>query len=138
MGQYNEQIVPGQSTPANISANTSAQGKMAAVDEAMTEVLRLALVHGPRLFMASALEGLASMMAQTQKHTSAVRLLSAASALRTQMGTPVRLVDKPMLEQTYATLRAALTEDVFESIWAEAQLLTLDEIVSGLLANRMQ
>lgn len=34
-----------------------AQGEMAAVDEALSEVLRLALVHGPRLFMASALEG---------------------------------------------------------------------------------
>jgi predicted ATPase/transcriptional regulator with XRE-family HTH domain len=115
-----------------------AQGKMAAADEAMTEVLRLALVHGPRLFVASALEGLASMMAQTQKNTSAVRFLSAVAALRTQMGTPIRLVDKPMLEQTYVTLRAAIGEDAFETLWAESQLLELDEIVKEALANRMQ
>lgn len=115
-----------------------AQGKMAAVDEALTEVLRLALVHGPRLFVASALEGLASMMAQTQKNTSAVRFLSAASALRTQMGTPVRLVDKPLLDQTYRILRAAIGGDNFESIWAKAQLLSLEEIVGGWLTNRMQ
>lgn len=107
-----------------------AQGKMAAVDEAMTEVLRLGLVHGPRLFIASALEGLASMMAQTQKHTSAVRLLSAASALRTQMGTPVRLVDKPLLDQTYQIVRTALGDNTFENLWTEAQRLPLEQLVN--------
>lgn len=109
-----------------------AQGEMAAVDEAMTEVLRLALVHGPRLFMTSALEGLASMLAQTQKYTSAVQFLSAASRLRTQMGTPARVADKPLLDQTYITLRTAIGEETFDSIWADTQLLSLEEIVSKL------
>ena len=78
------------------------------------------------------------MMAQTQKNTSAVQFLSAASALRTQMGTPVRLGDQPLLEQTYLTLRAAIGDDAFETVWAEAELLELDEIVKGALVNRMQ
>lgn len=115
-----------------------AQGEMAAADEALSEALRLASEHGPRLFVASSLEGLASMMAQTQQNTLAVRFLSAASALRTQMGTPVRLVDKPLLDQTHQTLRTAIGDENLESTWAKAQLLSLEEIVGGWLSNRLQ
>lgn len=112
-----------------------AQGKMAEADEALTEALRLALVHGPRLFVASALEGLAGMMAHTKQNTSAIRVLSMASTLRIEMGTPVRAADKPLLDQTYATLRTAIGDEAFETIWAEAQLIALQEIVNEVLAN---
>lgn len=115
-----------------------AQGKWAAVEEALTEVLRLAFVHGPRLFIASALEGLAIMLAQTQKYTSAVQFLSAASALRTQMGTPVRRVDKPLIDQTTLTLRAAVGSEIFESHWIETQALPIEATVGEWLSSRMQ
>ncbi len=107
-----------------------AQGKMAAADEALTETLRLALVHGPRLFVAYALEGLASMMAQTKQITLGIRFLSVASTLRTEMGAPVRLADKPLLDQTYTILQGSIGDGNFETLWTEAKPLPIEQLVN--------
>ena len=62
----------------------------------------------------------------------AVRLLAAASALREQMGTPVRPVDQAAVEQALATARSILDEEAFAAVWAEAQALPVEQILSGL------
>ncbi|MFN8420965.1 MAG: tetratricopeptide repeat protein [Anaerolineae bacterium] len=71
------------------------QGKVAAADESLTEALQLVWVNGPRLFVAVALEGLASTMTQIRQIPFMVRLLGAASALREQMALypPIRSTD---------------------------------------------
>jgi tetratricopeptide (TPR) repeat protein len=65
-----------------------AQGDMAAAHEALTEALRLAGVVGPRLFVAAGLEGLAGVVVSQGQAALAVRLFSAAAALRTRMINP--------------------------------------------------
>ncbi|MBX3064554.1 MAG: tetratricopeptide repeat protein [Anaerolineae bacterium] len=106
------------------------QGKVAAADESLTEALQLVWVNGPRLFVAVALEGLASTMAQIRQIPLSVRLLGAASALREQMGTPIRPSDQPMVEQTLVFLRAAIGADTFQSLWAEARSQPLEQVVN--------
>ena len=100
-----------------------AQGDDAAAYAALTEALRLARAVGPRLMVAAALEGLASVVVAQGHAELAVRLLAAASALRAQMGTPVWPVDQAAVEQTLATARSTLG-DAFAAVWAEAQTRT--------------
>ena len=87
---------------------------------------------GPRLLVAAALEGLASVVV-VQGHTElVVQLLAAASALRIQMGTPVRPVEQATMEQTLATARSTLGEDAFAAVWAEAKELPLEQLLNTI------
>jgi len=108
-----------------------ALGDMAAAYAALSEVLWLAQATGPRLFVAASLEGLASVAAVQGHANQAVRLLAAASALRKQMGTPVRPVDQAAVEQTLVTARSTLGV-AFATVWAEAQTLPLERILSTI------
>ena len=104
-----------------------AQGDLISAHETLTEALRLAWALGPRLLVAAALEGLAGVIAQSHQESQAVRFLAAASALRTQMGTPIRPADQPTVVRTLAATRTALGADSFEAEWAAA---------SNFLSNR--
>jgi len=107
-----------------------AQGDLKAAEETLTEALKLALVMGPRLIVAAALERLAGVTLDQGKVVLSVHLLSAASALRTQMGTPVRPSDQPGLESIVASARSALGADAFTTMWAKAQELPLEQILN--------
>ncbi len=107
-----------------------AQGLFAEAQQAWTEALQLAWTQGPRLMVIGAAEGLACVEAEQGQMTLAVSLLGAASALRTQMGTPVRPADQPVLEQVRVRLREELGDDTFETLWTEAQLLPLEQLVN--------
>jgi len=109
-----------------------AQGNGAAAYAALTEALQLALALGPRLVVAAALEGLASVMVSQGQAELAARLLAAASALRAQMNTPVRPVDQAMVDHALATARSMLGDTTFAAVWAEAQVLSVEQILSGL------
>jgi tetratricopeptide (TPR) repeat protein len=108
-----------------------AQGDNEAAYRALTEALRLAWAVGPRLLVAAALEGIANVVAAQQQAELAARLLAAASVLRVQMGAPVRPVDQAGVEQTLATARSRLG-DAFATVWAEAQALPLEQILSTI------
>ena len=104
---------------------------IAAAYQALTEALRLAQATGPRLFVAASIEGLASVAAVQGLANQSARFLAAASALRAQMGTPVWPVDQAAVAQTLATARSTLG-DAFAAVWAEAQALPAEQILSGL------
>ena len=109
-----------------------AQGDARAAYAALSEALRLALSFGPHLMVAYALENLADVVAARGQTRLAVQCLAAASALREQMGTPVRPVDQAAVEQTLATARSALGADTFAAVWAETQALPLEQILSTI------
>jgi len=109
-----------------------AQGDDVVAYAALTEALRLAEALGPRLMVAAALEGLASVVVAQEHAELAARLLAAASALRVQMGTPVRPVDHAAVDQSLAIGRAALGADAFAAVWAEGQALRLEQILNTL------
>ena len=106
-----------------------AQGKQTDADSALTEALRLALVVGPHVMAAAALEALASVIVDQGKAALAVRLLGPAAKLRAQMGTPLRPVDQPALESVVGRARSALGVSAFTTLWAEAQEFVLEQIL---------
>ena len=109
-----------------------AQGEGAAAYTTLTEALHFAWAVGPRLMVAPALEGLASVVVAQRRAELATHLLAAASALRAQMGTPVRPVDQGAVDQALATARSTLGDDVYAAEWAEAQALPLEQILKTI------
>ena len=87
---------------------------------------------GPRLLVAAVLEGVANVVVAQQQAELAARLLAAASALRAQMGTPVRPVDQATVELALADARSMLGDTAFAAVWAEAQTLAPEEILSTI------
>ena len=82
--------------------------------------------------VAATLEGLASVVVVQGDAELAARLLAGASALRTQMGTPVWPVDQADVEQTLAAARSMLGDNAFAAVWAEGQTLALEQILSTI------
>ncbi len=109
-----------------------AQGNAVAAYEVLTEALRLAWVAGPRLLVATALEGLAAVTAQLGQTPLAIRLSGAASALRGQMGTPLRPADQPLVERTLTSARLALSDEAFAAVWAESLAQPLEQVISAI------
>ncbi len=108
------------------------QGKTMAARDAFIEALRYASSLGPRILTAGALEGLAQVTLQVSNATEAVQFIGGAAALRTQMGTPIRPIDLPGVEQTLATSRNILGEETYALIWAEAQAQPLEQLLSTI------
>jgi tetratricopeptide (TPR) repeat protein len=108
-----------------------AQGNLLAAQDALTEALRLAWAFGPRLFVAAALEGVASVVVSQGDAELATRLLAGASALRAQMGAPVRPIDQAGVNQALAAARSALGDDAFATVWADVQTQSLEQIISA-------
>ena len=109
-----------------------AQGDNQAAYRALTEALQLAWAVGPRLLVAAALEGVAGVVVAQNQAQLAARLLGAASALRAQMGTPVRPVDQATVELALAEARSMLGDSAFAAVWAEAQALALERILKTI------
>ena len=98
----------------------------------MFQASRFAWAVGPRLFVAAALESLASIGIARGEAQRAVQLLAVASELRVLMGTPVRPVDQGAVEQMLATTRSTLGSDVFASVCQEAQVQAAEHIINML------
>jgi predicted ATPase len=105
-----------------------AQGELAAAQETLTEALRLAFVVGPRLTMVTALEALAGVTIEQGEVAWTVHMLSAASTLRAQMGTPLRPIDQIPFEEALTRARSIMASDDFSATWAEAETLPLNQI----------
>jgi predicted ATPase len=114
-----------------------AQGQAAAAYSALSEALRFAWAVGPRLFAAASMEGLASVVAEHGQGDLAVRLLSATSAVRVQMSTPVRPVDQATVDHAFATARSMLGDTTFAAVWEAAQKLPLEQIISTIPSSAM-
>jgi len=109
------------------------QGEMLAARKALSEALRLAQARGPRLMVVAATEGLASVLVAQGHVEHGARLLASASGLRAQLHTPVRSIDQASAEQALATARSILGDVTFAAIWAEAQGLSVEQIVRTIL-----
>jgi len=107
-----------------------AQGEGAGAYEALSEALRLALAVGPRILVPEALEGLASLSAQWGAVERAVELLAAAAAVRTEMGTPKRPLDRTFESAALANARSTLGDTAFAAQWETGTRLPLEDIFS--------
>jgi hypothetical protein len=86
------------------------------------------LLH--RLCIAESLERFAWVAADAGQPERAARLFGAADALRTWMGAPLPLGDKPLYDRYLAMARNALDSDSFGRAWAEGAAMTLDQAVA--------
>jgi hypothetical protein len=60
----------------------------------------------------------------------AARLLGAAAALRSALGTPQKLAVRPLYEPTVALVRAALGDDAFAAAWREGGKQPIEAIIA--------
>jgi DNA-binding NarL/FixJ family response regulator len=88
---------------------------------------------GDKLGIAASLRGLASIAALTGRYERAVRLHSAAEALREAIGAPMPR-HHALYEQAVATARAGLGEAWFAAAWAAGRALPLAEAIAEALA----
>ena len=107
------------------------QGQIAPAYGTLSEALQLAQRVGPRLLVAAALEGLSAVTIQLEQVTLAAQLLSAASALRVEMGAPTRPVDRPFVDQAVSTTQSTLGHEKFTVIWSEARELPLERLLGS-------
>jgi len=133
------------------SAGTAATlGNLADVASADGDYLHAATLYRDSVALYNALgdhggiaagcEGMAHMAAQVESAASdplrAVRLLAAASALRTAADLPLPPAEHShYYGQNLTTLRQALGDRVFEDAWAGGQALSVDRIVAEVSAS---
>ena len=108
------------------------RGEVTAAQETLVDALQLTLRIGPRLMVVAALEPLSRVIIAQADTELTIRLLSAASHLRSQMGTPIRPADQSGVEQALADARSSMTAEAFATVWLEGQSLPLTQIVSKL------
>ena len=89
---------------------------------------------GSPTFLAWCLEGLGATLAAERDATHAVRLYSAAAALREGAGTPAPPQERAEIEQILDDARARLGEPAFRAEWAAAAALPSERIVAEALA----
>ncbi|MEO8607944.1 MAG: NB-ARC domain-containing protein [Chloroflexota bacterium] len=109
------------------------QGKTTAAQSSLTEALRLASALGPRLLVATALEGLASILIQTGQVNLAVQFFAATTALRTEMNIPVRPVDQIVVKDAMESAQVMLGSNAFAAAWAAGADVPLEAIVNIVL-----
>ena len=82
--------------------------------------------------VAGALEGLAQATLHGGNAAEAVRFIAGAAVLRSQIGTPVRPINLPSIEQALATARKVLGEEIFARIWSEVHAQPLEQLLSTI------
>jgi len=65
----------------------------------------------------------------------AVRLLSAAAALRISIGSVIDPADQPEYQKRRAGLRTELGEERFTKMWEEGRTLTLEQAIAYALEH---
>ncbi|MEO8607943.1 MAG: tetratricopeptide repeat protein [Chloroflexota bacterium] len=107
-----------------------AQAEMPEAQKVMLEALRLVSIHGPRLLLATALEGFASVLIHMGHPAATVQFLSAASHLRAEMGAPMRPIDRVVVEAAQTMAQSTLGEQAFLALWSSANEQPLEQILN--------
>jgi len=77
----------------------------------------------------TALEGLACVTIEQGKVVLTIHMLSAASTLRAQMGTPLRPIDQDPFEKALESARSKIAPEDFSAAWSESETLPLEQIM---------
>jgi hypothetical protein len=80
-------------------------------------------------------EGLAAAAQHARRPQQAARLLAASEALRSRIGVPVQLQDRPDVEALLLEVRRELTDEAFRVAWEAGQSMPIaamvDEVLQG-------
>jgi predicted ATPase len=110
------------------------RGALVEAHEALTEALRLSWLVAPRLMVAAALEGLATVMVHRENVALAVQALGAAAHLREGMQTPVRPAEQALVAQTLEAARDSLGAEGFRAAWSDGKV-PLERVMTGVLSR---
>ncbi len=89
---------------------------------------------GERYWAVACIEGISAVLIQRGHVEPAVRLLSAADALRKTIQTVPTVAERQEIKQTLAIARRTLTNSAYEEAWAVGQKLSLEEATAEALA----
>lgn len=78
-------------------------------------------------------EGLAAVLALTERGEEAAKLLGAAEALRESLGVALAPAEQATHDETVTAVKAALGEERFSAAWLQGRELALDEAISYAL-----
>jgi predicted ATPase/transcriptional regulator with XRE-family HTH domain len=109
-----------------------AQGDAAGAYRAMTESLGIVQSLGPRVMLPFVLEGLAGLLAQQRQAHLGVQLLGAAGAVRAQMGTPARPLDKVLENRELSSARSSLGAGIFAQLQEEGERVPLEQLLGTI------
>jgi len=121
-------------TAASLALLASAvahQGEFRAAGALYEESLVITRDIGDQLNAASCLEGLAGVAVAQGNLAWAARLLGAAESLRDNIGTAIPPAERPMYEQSVATIRAQLGEKACMLAWIEGRSMTPERAVAA-------
>ncbi|MDF3015381.1 MAG: adenylate/guanylate cyclase protein [Thermomicrobiales bacterium] len=119
---------------SNLAYTARAAGDTHRAAISYREGLRAAREVNDRTGISWCLTGLASLAVQVSAWEQSARLLGAAEALSTSLGTIVESVDREQHEATVAALQAASPKTAIETAWVAGQALPLDQAVAEALA----
>jgi tetratricopeptide (TPR) repeat protein len=112
-------------------------GDFGGASELILEGLALFRTLRHKLGVAIALEELAAVRASQNEGGRAAMLFSVAHTLREKLGAPIPPVDSTTYKSALAASRAQLGEAAFQDIWESASARPLQDIVDGILDNKL-
>jgi predicted ATPase/DNA-binding CsgD family transcriptional regulator len=109
-----------------------ALGRTGEAEEHFRESLTLARVQGARWEAAISLEGLAAIDLAAGRAHRATRLLAAAAALRSELGTALSPAEQAAFESKVTVARSALDKAAFAAAWTEVRAAPEPAITDAL------
>lgn len=100
------------------------------------ESLRLTHELNHKIGMIEALDGIAEVAVTLGQWPRAARLYGAAEAIRHAIGAPIPPVSKPIYEEYWGKVRAALDAQTFQREWETGRMMTLEQVVSYALEQK--
>jgi adenylate cyclase len=114
---------------------TRAQGDYAEAKSFYRESLEIDCELGASVQIAYILEDMGSLAALTQEYQRAVNLISAATALREELGSPLPPHERAKLDETLVNTRRALDPSEQEQAWRLGMEMSLKQAVSYALKD---
>ncbi len=125
-----------ENTPSLAEARTGLgrvalkQANLTEAGENFVEAINIALRVGPRLLIATSLEGMACASAMTGDAQSCAMLAGAATSLREEIAAPLPPSARVELDEALKLARSRLGEAIFNEVWEEGNALPATDAIS--------
>jgi predicted ATPase/class 3 adenylate cyclase len=121
-----------------LSRIVTGQGDPERAKTLLRESLTLRWEQGETWGVAECLEGFANISLAARDHDRAARLFAAAAEVRRAIGFPLPTADREAWERALLACRQALGDQAYAAAWADAQRMTVDEVVALALEHPLQ
>jgi predicted ATPase len=119
----------------NLGNVARAQGDTPAARNYYSESMRINQGLGAGWQIAYLLEDIGGLAAQVGQATRAVRLVSAAAALRMKIGAPLSPAEQAKLDQLMEPAQKSLDEQIQARSWSEGQAMSLEQAMAEALGE---